>query len=161
MKIYMTLGTIIFAISILCNKSFCQNDSMKCYPPCRTGYTCYKGQCISLCNPPCPTGLTCTSDMTCIPTSSVIVMNDKVLEANPYSTHYGKINTGAVLTILGIIATGVGIFVGVSEPYGTQLAWGAGTAIGGVTLFSVGLPTLIVGMHKQSKHDEWEKEHHK
>jgi hypothetical protein len=37
-----------------------------CLPPCRSGYLCHKGQCISLCNPPCPPGTICTGNGECI-----------------------------------------------------------------------------------------------
>lgn len=30
-----------------------------CDPPCRSGFTCREGQCISLCNPPCRAGERC------------------------------------------------------------------------------------------------------
>ena len=30
-----------------------------CNPPCRSGYMCQKGQCLSLCNPPCHAGEQC------------------------------------------------------------------------------------------------------
>ncbi len=39
-----------------------------CVPPCRAGYTCIDGECVSLCNPPCPEGTRCdpkTAD--CVP----------------------------------------------------------------------------------------------
>jgi hypothetical protein len=30
------------------------NTANTCYPPCRPGYICHNGQCVSMCNPPCP-----------------------------------------------------------------------------------------------------------
>jgi hypothetical protein len=30
-----------------------------CFPPCRRGFVCSQGQCISACNPPCPANLAC------------------------------------------------------------------------------------------------------
>src|SRR5262245_17242710 len=30
-----------------------------CEPPCRKGYFCRDGQCVSACNPPCPSGQIC------------------------------------------------------------------------------------------------------
>lgn len=37
----------------------------ECFPPCRTGFLCHGGQCVSVCNPPCPHGERCTSDGEC------------------------------------------------------------------------------------------------
>ncbi len=41
-------------------------EAIKCFPPCRTGYVCHNGECISLCNPPCPSGQKCTKEGECI-----------------------------------------------------------------------------------------------
>lgn len=41
--------------------------SAACYPACRDGFTCYRGQCVSLCNPPCPSGLECVEGHRCEP----------------------------------------------------------------------------------------------
>ena len=38
----------------------------ECVPPCRTGYLCHKGQCVSKCNPPCAPGETCTGEGECV-----------------------------------------------------------------------------------------------
>lgn len=37
-----------------------------CFPPCRNGFVCNKGQCIELCNPPCPSGTRCNGNGECI-----------------------------------------------------------------------------------------------
>jgi hypothetical protein len=36
-----------------------------CYPPCRSGFICYTGRCVSACNPPCAEGLVCTERGAC------------------------------------------------------------------------------------------------
>ncbi len=39
-----------------------------CHPPCRAGYYCHNGTCISLCNPPCPEGTRCDPKIgDCVP----------------------------------------------------------------------------------------------
>lgn len=38
-----------------------------CEPPCREGFTCIQGRCLSACNPPCEVGERCTSDGRCLP----------------------------------------------------------------------------------------------
>ena len=35
------------------------DEPATCRPPCRFGYTCHQGRCVSLCNPPCPAGEIC------------------------------------------------------------------------------------------------------
>lgn len=42
-------------------------DTADCYPPCRSGYVCHNGECVSLCNPPCPSGQRCNQEGECIP----------------------------------------------------------------------------------------------
>lgn len=37
-----------------------------CVPPCRAGFMCQRGVCISACNPPCPAGQQCTAQGECI-----------------------------------------------------------------------------------------------
>lgn len=36
-----------------------------CAPPCREGYLCHEGSCISACNPPCASGEHCTASGEC------------------------------------------------------------------------------------------------
>lgn len=37
-----------------------------CFPPCRSGYTCIGGRCVSACNPPCADAEECTSAGECV-----------------------------------------------------------------------------------------------
>jgi hypothetical protein len=41
------------------------SEQRPCYPPCREGYICHDGQCVSLCNPPCQQGSECGKDGNC------------------------------------------------------------------------------------------------
>jgi hypothetical protein len=41
-------------------------QAQKCFPDCRDGYVCVRGECVSACNPPCPEGERCTSDGDCV-----------------------------------------------------------------------------------------------
>lgn len=41
-------------------------ETAECFPPCRTGYLCHEGECISRCNPACPEGQKCTDDGECV-----------------------------------------------------------------------------------------------
>jgi hypothetical protein len=38
-----------------------------CFPPCRTGFLCWNGQCVSACNPPCGPGQQCAQSGACVP----------------------------------------------------------------------------------------------
>jgi len=40
-------------------------EDLLCNPPCRKGYNCVEGECVSMCNPPCRKGYTCV-DGECI-----------------------------------------------------------------------------------------------
>jgi hypothetical protein len=37
----------------------------ECFPPCREGFVCSAGQCVSLCNPPCAQGEMCVEGRRC------------------------------------------------------------------------------------------------
>ena len=41
-------------------------EAQKCFPDCREGYVCARGECVTACNPPCPEGERCTSDSRCV-----------------------------------------------------------------------------------------------
>lgn len=38
----------------------------ECSPPCRSGFMCLQNECVSRCNPPCPNNQVCTDDGECI-----------------------------------------------------------------------------------------------
>jgi hypothetical protein len=41
-------------------------DDAVCAPPCRKGYLCVRGNCVSACNPPCAPDETCTPQAECV-----------------------------------------------------------------------------------------------
>lgn len=41
-------------------------SAQACVPECRTGYTCHRGECVSLCNPGCGEGEACNAAGECI-----------------------------------------------------------------------------------------------
>lgn len=45
----------------------------KCIPPCRKGFYCLEGQCVTKCNPPCPDGMDCGEDAECHPRVTTIL----------------------------------------------------------------------------------------
>ena len=62
-----SLGTFaIIAFIIFSPVSLLAQDTLACYPPCRSGFVCYKGKCVSKCNPPCPNGQKCTDSGDCV-----------------------------------------------------------------------------------------------
>ena len=42
----------------------------ECFPPCRSGFVCLAGECVSACNPPCPEGEACQDGECVVPQSS-------------------------------------------------------------------------------------------
>lgn len=75
MKLYLK-GFFLLNILLIPHVTNCQikKDSIStgvnlqseaCIPPCREGYMCIKGECISKCNPPCPINMKCGSDGDC------------------------------------------------------------------------------------------------
>jgi hypothetical protein len=61
--------TIILTITIVA-LSFASDDSRLCDPPCRIGYVCKDGECVSQCNPPCPDNLKCNGKGDCVDLST-------------------------------------------------------------------------------------------
>lgn len=48
------------------------NEESECVPPCRKGFLCHKGECISSCNPPCPDGYICDPNIPdCVPVNPI------------------------------------------------------------------------------------------
>jgi hypothetical protein len=78
----VTYGQIIEDIDIPIleerTDSSAQSSASQCFPPCRNGFFCHGGQCISKCNPPCPDGMDCWDDAECHPRASTIqkALND-------------------------------------------------------------------------------------
>lgn len=52
--------------------SSAHSDDEQCIPPCRKGFFCKEGECISKCNPPCPDGTQCGDDGECRPVTASI-----------------------------------------------------------------------------------------
>jgi hypothetical protein len=42
-----------------------RSSQTACFPECREGYVCARGQCVSLCNPPCAAGEICVEGKRC------------------------------------------------------------------------------------------------
>lgn len=49
-----------------------EQTGSQCFPPCRQGFFCNEGQCLSKCNPPCPDGMDCWDDGNCHPRTATI-----------------------------------------------------------------------------------------
>lgn len=60
------VSTIALGIALSAANQGWAEDNTECFPPCRTGYLCYKGECVSRCNPPCPAGQKCTDEGECV-----------------------------------------------------------------------------------------------
>lgn len=56
----------LFILPLIANAQ----NSKECFPPCRTGYFCHEGNCISKCNPPCPSNQKCNDEGECIEVDS-------------------------------------------------------------------------------------------
>ncbi|MBN1760764.1 MAG: ankyrin repeat domain-containing protein [Chitinispirillaceae bacterium] len=51
-----------------------------CFPPCRSGFRCQGGVCISECNPPCPAGSICSEGRDCV---SLPMESEEAYEMKP------------------------------------------------------------------------------
>jgi hypothetical protein len=97
--------------------------------------------------------------LACIPISSYNNSRTPTLITNPYTTHYGQIATGTILTLVGAGII-IGAIVSMDISQAESLTRDIGGASGAV-LFTIGIPTLIVGAVNQSKYNNWENTHDK
>ena len=110
-----------------------------CFPPCRNGYVCVQGQCVSLCNPPCALGEACTATGQCMllapPSAAPAYTTFPAGNAQrPTSADPGWARAGAVV---GIVGGAVGVLLGTAAAMNTDdadvsipLGIGATVAVG-------------------------------
>ncbi len=147
----MRFAFVFFAICTFHCIAFSQEiKDSSCFPPCRHGYICHNGVCISMCNPPCPAGTECSEGITCIPVKP---------EVNPYGTNFGKIISGTTLSIVGaaMLTAGLVVYGKKSGRYYEQV--GQPLVIWGSVALLPGIPISILGFTRQKKSNEWEKTH--
>jgi hypothetical protein len=60
---------VAFIINII-ELSVASDNNKLCDPPCRIGYVCKDGECVSQCNPPCPDNLKCNGKGDCVDLST-------------------------------------------------------------------------------------------
>jgi hypothetical protein len=84
----------------------------ECVPPCRVGYICVNGNCVSACNPPCPEGTTCNGRGECVSLDMLVKTT-----GTPKKMHR---HTGLFLSMSG----GVGGSVMNSSPQDTSVRTG-------------------------------------
>lgn len=63
-----------------------ESQSGTCFPPCRSGFLCLNGTCVSACNPPCGPGFICNGERECIEDASSgtedVIGNDEISSKN-------------------------------------------------------------------------------
>lgn len=60
---------VIFMIITIVGISLASDERL-CEPPCRIGFVCKDGECVSQCNPPCPENLKCNGKGDCVDLST-------------------------------------------------------------------------------------------
>lgn len=54
-----SLAVATLAADARADVAIVKDEPGSCAPPCRSGFICKQGKCVSLCNPPCPNGQRC------------------------------------------------------------------------------------------------------
>lgn len=85
-----SIGVLGICGFVLLYTSFVQAQA-SCDPPCRKGYFCRDGQCISECNPPCPVGEHCMNG-DCVPALPATIL--KMRERSNYFGVLGSYQIG-------------------------------------------------------------------
>jgi len=119
-----------------------KENTIDCYPPCRTGFVCYNGQCVSECNPPCPQGTIC-SGKDCVPANPPLKVSSSL--KNPYEKRGGKIGVWGTAHIIG-----VGLSIA-DEDESSRIA--------GAVIALIACPFLISGIVETVRCAKWEQEH--
>ena len=65
-----------FLIIFLLSSISTAKETDDCFPPCRSGFICYNGECISKCNPPCPQGQKCMGSGECVSINETSNLSD-------------------------------------------------------------------------------------
>jgi len=60
----------LYALLLSTGYALAAQPDTACFPPCRSGYLCHNGECISRCNPPCPQDQKCTDSGECVPNTA-------------------------------------------------------------------------------------------
>ncbi len=93
-----------------------------CNPPCRSGYTCIDGECVSLCNPPCPPGSKCDPKISdCVPLnpSNYQYYNPSMNYCQPGYFHVGRkcLTKDEMASSGNVIFTITNVFFGMGTAY--------------------------------------------
>jgi hypothetical protein len=102
-------------VRMLCSVAFLvffclRAAAQECTPPCRSGYSCRQGTCVSQCNPPCEPGYRCdTTQRDCVPVQNVNGPANTGNRADAAGTGGGK---GAGITGLALSPVVLGLSIG-------------------------------------------------
>lgn len=119
-----------------------KEPQQSCYPPCRAGFICFKGEYVSECNPPCPSGTICKGN-DCIPVDNQMKINSPL--KNPYERKGFKIGIWGAIHVVGIGLASAGD----SEE----------TKSVGAIMAIFAIPFVIGGIVETVRYTNWEQEH--
>jgi hypothetical protein len=115
------------------------SHAQDCDPPCRLGYQCRNGTCVSQCNPPCPEGQICDSaSRDCVPRAS---------EAGETKERHTSGGFATASAITGFVLSPIilGLTIGSAATSGNGLvhslplgAWALGIGIVSVPIIAAG-----------------------
>lgn len=123
----------------------------QCTPPCRVGYTCQDGKCIELCNPPCPPGTKC-ANYDCVEYAKSL--QKEAAEISPQHSHAA----GCILGTLFMVASAAAIVAGLVLPTNGDpnvTTANVSAIVAGTVGLSIFIPVSIVSYVRESRYLDW------
>jgi hypothetical protein len=144
------VAIVVVLVPLLANAQVPPGLEGACTPPCRTGYLCHQGQCVSACNPPCGEAEVCASTGECVSRCNPACAANELCSATGQclSKCNPMCGPGAQCTPAGVcVGAAIGVVGGAIAPVGpADEGWAsAGGKLGIVSAIAVaGMVTAIV-----------------
>lgn len=113
--------------------------AQNCEPPCRSGYECMDGTCVSQCNPPCPENQKCDpTTHECVPV--IPQSTDSAVSHNSGGFAFGSAVAGFVVSPIIL-----GLAIGSAATVGNDLVPALPLGAAGLGIGAISVPVIAIG----------------